>query len=217
MDGSFEILNGSNFVESQRGQLVVSLGGDSMVIPDYQTIMLPLLKLLKDGNELTLRECIEKLADHFNLSKEERTQLLPSGQQAVFENRVGWARTYLKKACLLESPRRGVVRVTQRGRDVLSKNLSQIDNKFLMQFEEFKQFRKRGRQNNGKLKKPGRLDSSIDPVEQIEQSFSDYQDALAESLMEEVRASSPAFLSALLFSYSLRWDMGEGWHRQQLS
>ncbi|TXF10566.1 hypothetical protein FR698_14445 [Pelomicrobium methylotrophicum] len=68
-----------------------------MSIPDYQTIMLPLLKLLSDGQERSIRACTDALADHFHLSQEERVELLPSGQQPVFDNRVGWARTYLKK------------------------------------------------------------------------------------------------------------------------
>lgn len=78
-----------------------------MPIPDYQTLMLPLLKFLSNGKELPMREVIEHLSKEFNLTNEERKTLLPSGQQSVFDNRVGWARTFLKKAGLVESPRRG--------------------------------------------------------------------------------------------------------------
>lgn len=71
-----------------------------MAIPNYQSIMFPLLEYSGDDQEHSLRECIEALASHFNLTHEERKQLLPSGKQAIFDNRVGWARTYLKKAGL---------------------------------------------------------------------------------------------------------------------
>jgi len=139
-----------------------------MSIPDFQAIMLPLLKLLKDGQERTLRQCIDALANQFGLSKEERAQLLPSGQQPVFDNRVGWARTYLKKAGLLESPQRGTVRITPRGRNVLSQGSSRIDVEFLMQFEEFKTFRNQGKQDRKKKKKLNNDGHSTDPVEQID-------------------------------------------------
>ena len=89
--------------------------------------MLPLLKFASDGEEHSLREAIDSLADQFKLSTDERQTLLPSGQQAIFDNRVGWARTYLKKAGLLESTRRGYFRITQRGQDVLRKNPASID------------------------------------------------------------------------------------------
>lgn len=78
-----------------------------MAIPDYETLMLPLLKLTGDKKEYSLRQAIDILADQFKLSDEERRELLPSGQQAIFNNRVSWARTYSKKAGLLEPTRRG--------------------------------------------------------------------------------------------------------------
>jgi restriction system protein len=86
-----------------------------VTIPDYQTGMLPLLSLAADGEEHRLRDAIEELANHFDLTEDERKELLPSGRQATFDNRVGWARTYMKKAGLLESPRRGYFRITDQG------------------------------------------------------------------------------------------------------
>src|SRR5687767_13795576 len=98
-----------------------------MPIPDYQTVMLPLLRLLKDGNEHNLGEVVNSLAEEFKLSAEERQQLLGSGQQTVIRNRAGWARTYLKKAGLLEATRRGFFRITERGRTVLTSRPARID------------------------------------------------------------------------------------------
>jgi restriction system protein len=111
------------------------------MIPDYQTIMLPLLKLAGDGQEHSLREITEKLAGDFGLSSQEREQKLPSGQQSVFGNRVGWARTYMKKAGLLDTTRRGYFKITARGSEVLNSKPSRIDGRFLNQFEEFRSFK----------------------------------------------------------------------------
>ena len=112
-----------------------------MAIPDYQTCMLPLLKFYADGQDHTFREAIEALAKGFRLTDEERREMLPSGQQEVFINRVGWARTYMKKAELIEAPKRGINKITQRGLDVLKKKPLKIDVNYLSQFQEFKDFR----------------------------------------------------------------------------
>ena len=112
-----------------------------MAIPDYQTIMLPLLRFAGDQQEHSLREAIDQLAQNFGLTEVERKELLPSGLQEVFNNRVAWARTYMGKAGLLESTRRGYFKITDRGVKVLKQNPDRIDVKFLEQFEEFRQFR----------------------------------------------------------------------------
>ncbi len=112
-----------------------------MPIPDYESTMLPLLRFAGDGVEHSLRDAIESLANEFNLSDTERRELLPSGQQEVFNNRVGWARTYLKKSGLITSTRRGFFQITERGKEVLTQNPNRIDGDFLLQFQEFRDFR----------------------------------------------------------------------------
>src|SRR5215210_8621768 len=114
-----------------------------MAIPDYQTVMLPLLNLAADSKEHRFRDAIEQLAVFFNLTNDERKALLPSGSQATFDNRVGWARTYMKKAGLLESPRRGYFRITDRGLQALEQKPEMIDVKFLEQYPEFLEFKTR--------------------------------------------------------------------------
>jgi hypothetical protein len=99
--------------------------------------MLPLLQAVGSGRELCMNELVEFLAQVFKLGEKDRKQMLPRGKQRTFDSRVGWARTYLKKAGLLETPRVGRVRITSRGIDVLKTNLPKIDRKFLMQFTEF--------------------------------------------------------------------------------
>ena len=111
-----------------------------MAIPDYQAIMLPLLKLASDGKDHQLQSAVDSLADQFGLTEDERRELLPSGRQQRFSNRVSWARTYMDKARLLESPMRGTFRITDRGQTVLTQNPLEINNKFLHQFDELLPF-----------------------------------------------------------------------------
>ena len=108
-----------------------------MPIPDYQTLMLPLLRFAADGSDHTTREAVEVLATEFQLTSAERNELLASGQKEIFNNRVGWANSYLKKAGLLESPRRGALRITARGLQILGENPARIDVRFLERFPEF--------------------------------------------------------------------------------
>src|SRR4051812_35937784 len=107
-----------------------------MTLPTYQRVMLPLLRVAADGQEHSLRGTIEQLAEEFHLSNEERKELLPSGGQATFDNRVGWARTYMKKAGLIESPRPGYLKITDRGLEVLKQDPKEINVKFLEQYQE---------------------------------------------------------------------------------
>ncbi len=125
-----------------------------MTIPDYQSIMLPLLSVLKDGQEHVNDEYVERLAEYFHISADERREMLPSGRQPVFVNRVGWATTYLSKAGLVERTARKRVRITARGRNALEQGLQHIDNDYLTQFSEFVEFRRRNRSDNGSKQVP---------------------------------------------------------------
>ncbi len=110
------------------------------MIPDYQSLMLPLLKLVSDGKEHKYRDLIESLAIEFEVTDEERKKLLTSGNQPIFDNRVGWAKTYLKKAGLIDSPKRATFIITDLGRQTLAKNPDKIDAKYLRQFPAFLEF-----------------------------------------------------------------------------
>src|SRR5688500_12309571 len=117
-----------------------------MPIPDFQTIMLPLLQIASDREEHSIHEAVESLASHFSLTDEEKSKLLPSGQQPIFYNRVGWARTYLKKARLIDDPRRGYFQVTSRGKEVLERNPDRINMNYLQEFPEYIEFRETTRE-----------------------------------------------------------------------
>lgn len=114
----------------------------AMPIPDYQSLMLPLLELTASNpkGEFSLQESINALADRFNLTDEQRRHLLPSGRQSTFVNRVGWAATYLRKAGLLEATRRGYFKIPRTGLDVVAQNPPAINVRFLKQFPEFVEF-----------------------------------------------------------------------------
>lgn len=181
-----------------------------MSIPDYQTLMRPLLELLSDGRERSMRECIDALADHFHLSKEERVELLPSGQQPVFDNRVGWARTYLKKAGLVEAPARGRLRITARGQEALKISSDRIDVEFLMRYEEFREFRNSSRRTKSDQKTSQAEDAQGGPVEQIEHAFSNYQESLIDDLLERIRAVKAAFFERLVIQLLVAMGYGGG-------
>src|SRR5205085_8970735 len=111
-----------------------------MPVPDFQSLMLPLLKITDDGNEHTTSEVIETLAQQFNLNENDRDEMLPSGKQGRFDNQVNWTKTYLQKALLLSSTGRSKFRITERCIKVLKTNPLSINVKFLRQFPEFLAF-----------------------------------------------------------------------------
>lgn len=157
-----------------------------MAIPDYQTIMLPLMLQLANCEEQAMRDLTEKLADVFSLTDEEKKELLPSGQQPVFVNRVGWARTYLKKAGLLSSTKRGYVHITDRGLGVLADNPEVINDKFLRRFDEFKDFISN---KGGKEKTFDSNDSEKTPEESLEEAYISLRKSLAEEILTQVKSS----------------------------
>lgn len=102
-----------------------------MPIPDFQSLMLPLMRLIADGNEHAVREATFTIGQQFNLSESEWAEMLPSGRAPLFYNRLAWAKTHLKKAGLIDQPKRGVIVISDRGRQVLSTPLNKIDLRFL--------------------------------------------------------------------------------------
>lgn len=153
-----------------------------MPIPDYQTIMLPLLKFVADGKEHLIKEAIEKLADEFGLTQDEKDKLLPSGQQTYFHNRVGWARTYLYKAKLVDVPKRGLVIVTERGKKVLESGAKRIDGELLNQFPEFVEFKKSKKETVTESDSQG----IGTPEEILETTYENLRSKLADDLLVDL-------------------------------
>ena len=157
--------------------------------------MYPLLELAADGEVHSMDEAYEVLAEKFNLTEEERAELLPSGRQSRYENRVGWARTYLTKAGLLESTGRGQFKITPRGLDVLRSGVTDIDKSYLYQFPEFVEFRRRDR---GNAESEVIEDAGKTPDEQLELLYLELEKQLAHELLERIKQCSPAFFERLV-------------------
>jgi restriction system protein len=185
-----------------------------MPIPDYQAIMLPLLKFTTDQKEHSLRETIEVLADHFRLTEEERKELLPSGRQPTFDNRVGWARTYLKKAGLVESTKRGYFRITDRGFDVIKANPIEISAKFLKQFPEFLEFQNYTQHLEQSIsnQSEAEADTTRTPEENLEIAIQKLTQELASELLQTIKNSPPSFFEKLVVD--LLVNMGYGGTRK---
>lgn len=170
--------------------------------------MLPLLRFMGDGKEHSLRESIDALADQFALSDEERRHMLPSGQQTTFDNRVGWSRTYMKKAGLLESTRRGYFKITRRGTDVLKQNPPNIDVQFLKQFNEFLEFQTAHRNKVEAINGEDGVDEAHTPEEEIEAAYQKVRQGLATELLQTIKTLSPTFFERLVIDLLVKMGYG---------
>ncbi|MEW6056156.1 MAG: restriction endonuclease [Bdellovibrionota bacterium] len=185
-----------------------------MPIPDYQTIMLPLLKLVAIKKAISIREATDFIANEFKLSDAERSAVLPSGKQEIIVNRVAWARTYMKKAGLLSSPQRGMIQITERGRQVIAENPKEINVAFLSRFPEFIEFRsiENEKETNGSAKSEV-SSSSATPEELLEQSFLELKNSLLGEILDRVKSCSPEFFEHLVVDTLVR--MGYGGSRKE--
>lgn len=187
-----------------------------MTIPDYQTLMLPVLRLASDGKEHKFSQAVEELANQFELTTEERNELLPSGSQAVFNNRVGWARSYLKQAGLLSSPRRGYFKITPDGLELLATNPEKINSAMLEQFPSFIEFRNRKKDKTaGELDGAPALDeeeSTLTPEDALASAYNKLRSALESEVLGAVKEASPSFFERLVVDVLVK--MGYGGNRQ---
>jgi restriction system protein len=184
-----------------------------MSIPDYQSIMLPLLRFANDGNEHTTRESIEHLANEFQLTQEERNEMLPSGKARLFDNRVGWASTYLRKALLIESNRKGYFHISERGKKVLEENPDKIDVNYLEQFSEFVEFRKIRKSKPDEKQERETITFEISPEESLETAYQELQESLASDLLQTIKDCSPEFFERLVIDVLVK--MGYGGSRKE--
>ncbi|MBF8265304.1 MAG: restriction endonuclease [Dehalococcoidia bacterium] len=180
-----------------------------MAIPDYQKLMLPLLKFTADQEEHSVRQAFDAIAEGFKLTDAEIKELLPSGQQEVFNNRVGWARTYLVKAGLLEQTRRGYFKITKRGLDVLKQNHPSINLNFLNQFDEFRAFRtlrKAGSENQQVTDE--KSEQGKTPAEIIEGAYRRLKDDLASDLLQQIKKSPPSLFENIVVDLLVKMGYG---------
>lgn len=181
-----------------------------MPVPDFQSIMLPLLQFAADGKEKKFSEAIDFIAAHFKLTQEERAELLPSGNQSRFDNRVGWSRTHLKNAGLIEYVRRGVFKISNRGQEVLAQKPKIINLKFLNQFPEFVEFRKR---REAVEPSPAVQIAGVTPEEQMAHLAQELRTKLADELLEQIKTMNPYRFERLVLDLLLA--MGYGGSREE--
>jgi restriction system protein len=187
----------------------------SMAIPDYETLMLPVLKFAGDGEEHAAKELVASVSTQFHLSPEDQAVRLPSGQQTIIANRCGWATTYLKKAGLLVATRRGFFKITPDGQSVLKENPKAIDNAFLRkrskQFVEFYETRylKAGDEpKEATLAEQGFMDLKQTPEELLDRSYQALRNELASQILQRVQAGSAERFESVVVELLVKMGYG---------
>lgn len=179
-----------------------------MSVPKYNELMLPLLKYTSDGQEHQLREASDELAVILNLNEEQLNELIPSGKQTKYYNRVGWAKTYLVKAGLLESTGRGLFRITERGYSILDESPQEIDRNLLNRFDSFVEFQTPDTTSKSEGKTAIEPDDEQTPEEQIESIYTRLRKTLADELLDTVLSVSPKFFERLVVDLLLAMGYG---------
>ncbi|WP_300548372.1 winged helix-turn-helix domain-containing protein [Roseovarius sp.] len=178
------------------------------MIPDYQSLMKPVLELAASG-EVKISDAVTRLEEAFQLSEGERSELLPSGKQARFANRVHWARSYLKQAGLLRNTRRGHFEITEEGRRVLAEGPERIDAKFLERYDPFLEFKSR---TNAASEDAAAISEPMPttPDEAMRGAYEQINDALAADLLARLREAEPAFFEGVIVHLLLQMGYGYG-------
>lgn len=184
-----------------------------MPIPDYQSLMLPLLRLIGDQEVHTLKGATENLGSEFGLTEDELAEMLPSGVQPVFRNRVGWAKAYMKQAGLLDIVKRGSFQITQAGLDLLATKPSMIDNTRLEQYPSFIEFKNRKKQKSEESSEvDARHDNDQTPEEALDVAYQQLRNDIEEEMLTQLKSNSPYFFERAVIDLLLK--MGYGGNRQ---
>lgn len=181
-----------------------------MAVPKYDELMKPLLIAVSDGETYKMKDVTALLAEQLNLSSDDLAEMLPSGRQTVFKNRVGWAKTYLKKAGLLESPARATIVITNAGKQVVADNPEKIDSKYLEQFPSFVDFASAPEPLDdsnpaSEVPKP----SDLTPDDQLEDAYKEINDSLASDLLSEVLKIPPYTFEKFVVDLLLKMGYGK--------
>ena len=185
-----------------------------MAVPEFQTFMLPLLRLAADDQEHTVPEAKQRLADEMGLGEEDRTELVPSGRKTRLQDRVAWAKTYMQAAGLVEAPARARFKITAEGHQLLTENPPRIDVNLLKRYESFRQFEQRAQTRNGN---GGAVQPAVDggaavnaptPEDAIESAYRQHRAGLAEELLAQVKTMSPEFFESAVVQLMVRLGYG---------
>lgn len=188
-----------------------------MAVPDFQTLMRPLLEEYAAGGERPIAEVRAALASKFDLTPEELAERLPSGLARTFDNRVGWAATYLYRVGLLVRPRRSVYAITDRGRQVLTDNPERIDLTVLSQFPEFAEFRQaRGARRARTPSPPASVTETATPEERMEAAYQELREALIGEVRDRIAAMPPSAFEDLVLDVLHAMGYGDGTEHSRL-
>lgn len=178
-------------------------------LPTYENFMYPLLELFADGEVHLTRDMYEPLIEKFKLTKEQRELRLPSGKQTYVRNRIGWARTYLYKAGLIEKLKRGAYQITDEGRKVLSnQKITELDKKFLMKYDSAEKFYNRRNNSVEKVANISNAVESKDPEEMIEEYYSEIKEEIQDELLKMINHMSPEFFENLIIQLVVAMGYG---------
>ena len=179
-----------------------------MAVPDFQSFFKPLLDIAADGKEHTIQEAREIIAKKMNLTQKDLEELLPSGTQMKFDNRVAWAKSYFTQAKVLESPRRSYFKITDRGRELHKKGHERIDIKILEQYQEFVAFHTAGRAKPPKGTGEGQDTGDETPEEVLQKAYQSIRNDLAAELLEKIKQNSPKFFERLVTDFMVALGYG---------
>lgn len=181
-----------------------------MPIPDFQSLMRPLLQAHADGKEHINRDLVSQLAEQFTLSDEDRRELLPSGVARVFDNRIGWAKSHISQAGLITAPRRAISVISERGREALLHHPERIDLRVLNGFEEYREFRNRRKtpgENDGDTPEL-EVQNSQTPEELLESAYLQVRRQIEAELLSQIKSSPPEFLERVVVDLVVRMGYG---------
>jgi len=179
-----------------------------MSIPDFQSIMRPLLESHQNGEEHVNRDLVVQLANHFNLTDEERREMLPSGGARLFDNRVGWAKTHITQAGLLASPRRAISIITDRGREVLRNHPDRVDLRVLNKFRDYREFRNRRNTAEEQGQAADEAPEILTPEELLENAYLKVRRQVESDLLSKLMDSPSEFLERVVVDLVVRMGYG---------
>ncbi len=179
-----------------------------MAVPGFQEFFLPMLELAGDGKEHSMTNAREQLAERFALTEADCAEMLPSGRQTRFANRIAWTKVHLAKAGLLETPKRGWFTITDRGRSVLNAPPDRLDLAFLMRFQEFREFRGEHGDEPDATEHIAADAANDTPLERLEQAYEQMRSTLAAELLSRLKASDPRFFESVVIRLLRRMGYG---------
>jgi restriction system protein len=181
-----------------------------MPVPGFESFMLPLLRALEDGADHPVSEVRERIAHEMALTEKDRAELLPSGKQAIFDNRLGWAKTYVEKAGLMATVKRGVYRITDDGRRLLAQKPDAVNKQVLLKFDKFRTFVQQRQDDQSSMADDAvaATDPSVTPEETLEKSYQAIRKKVEADLLDAVRQASPQFFEKLVVELLVKMGYG---------